>query len=65
MSVGREYLRSVVEAISVFEDAVKERESKFFGSNVSLQQDVDRARQKVLDAVVEIVTRERMAREGK
>ncbi len=60
-SVGREYVQLVQKALSEYEDAIMRREhKKLLESKVSLQQDVDSARQKVLDVVVDLVTKERM-----
>ena len=60
MSKGQEYLQQVQKALSKFEDAIVHREhKKLLESSVSVQQDVDRARQKVVDAVVQIVTKMR------
>jgi hypothetical protein len=60
-SIGREYLHSVHEALRNYEDAVIQREKfKPLESKVTRQQDVDHARQKVVDVLVEIVTAERM-----
>jgi hypothetical protein len=60
-SVGREYVQQVQKALSQYEEAIVHREhKKLLESQVSLQQDVDTARQKVLDVVVDLVTKERM-----
>lgn len=60
-SVGREYVQQVQKALSQYEQAIVRREhKKLLESKVSLQQDVDTARQKVLDVVVDLVTKERM-----
>lgn len=61
MSVGKEYLRQIHDVLAVFEEAIKNREHPgFTGSKVSLQQDVDKARQRVVDVVVELVTKDRL-----
>ena len=61
MSTGREYLQKVQHTLSEFEDSIVHREhKKILESKVSLQQDVDAARQKVIDVVVELVTAERL-----
>ena len=61
MSVGKEYLRRIHEALAAFEEAVKQRANPgVLGASVALQQDVDRARQKVVEVVVDIVTKDRM-----
>jgi hypothetical protein len=58
---GKDYLHSVNEALRNYEDAIIQREKfKPLESKVTRQQDVDSARQKVVDVVVEIVTGERM-----
>jgi hypothetical protein len=60
-SVGREYVQQVQKALSQYEEAIVRREhKKLLESKVSLRQDVDTARQKVLDVVVDLVTKERM-----
>jgi hypothetical protein len=58
---GKDYLHSVNEALRNYEDAIIQRE-KFrpLESKVARQQNVDHARQKLVDVVVEIVTGERM-----
>ncbi|MEJ2238677.1 MAG: hypothetical protein P8X82_10305 [Gemmatimonadales bacterium] len=62
-SVGREYVQQVQKALSQYEEAIVRREhKKLLESKVSLRQDVDTARQKVLDVVVDLVTKERMKR---
>jgi hypothetical protein len=61
MSQGHEYVQQVQRALSEFEDAVVRREhKKLLESSVSVQQDVDKARRKVVDAVVQIVTKVRL-----
>ena len=60
MSVGKEYLHQLHDALAVFEATVGEREKRWFGSKVALQQEVDVARQKVVEVMVQIVTQERM-----
>jgi hypothetical protein len=61
MSKGHEYLASIHERLRDFEAAVVERERfKPLESKVTRQQHVDQARQKVVDAIVNIVTNERM-----
>ena len=60
MSVGKEHLQKLHEAMAQFEAAIKQREHRGFLSNkVSLQQDVDTARQRVVDVVVQIAVAER------
>ena len=61
MSVGKEYLRRIHEALAEFEEAIKRRENPgVLGASVASKQDVDRARQNVVDVVVDIVTKDRM-----
>jgi hypothetical protein len=61
MGKGHEYLAQIHEALREFEGAVVDREKfKPLESRVTRQQDVDHARQRLIDAVVEIVTGERM-----
>jgi hypothetical protein len=61
MSVGKEYLRRIHEALAEFEAAIKEHANPgVLGTSVASQQSVDRARQKVVDVVVDIVTADRM-----
>jgi hypothetical protein len=63
MSVGKEYLKQIHEALAAFEDAIKKRENRGMLEGVtSLQQDVDNARERVVEAVVAIVTKDRLAR---
>ena len=65
MSKGLASQQRVVEALEAFERAVTKRENKgVLGGKVSLQQEVDRAREQVLKVVAEIVTAERMAKEA-
>ena len=61
MSVGKEYLHQLHEALAGFEGSIKQREHPgWFRSTVPLQQEVDHARQRVVDTVVKIVTEERL-----
>ena len=61
MTKGHEYLSRIHAPLREFEQAVVEREKfKLMESKVTRQQEVDHARQKVIDAVVKIVTEERM-----
>ena len=61
MSVGKEYLRRIHEALAAFEEAIKRRENPgVLGTSVASKQEVDRARQNVVDVVVDIVTKDRM-----
>ena len=61
MSVGKEYLRRIHEALAEFEQAVREHANPgVLGASVAAEQNVDRARQNVVDVVVDIVTKDRM-----
>jgi hypothetical protein len=61
MSVGKEHLHQLHQALAGFEEAIKQREHPgMLGAKVSLQQDVDKARQKVVDAVLDIIAKERL-----
>jgi len=65
MTQGHEYLTQIHEPLREFEEAVVQREKfKPFESKLARQQDVDHKRQKVVDAVVKIVTAERMKKRG-
>ena len=56
MGKGHEFLHLIQEALTEFENAVRRREhKKLLDSSVSLQQDVDNARQHVVDTVVQVV----------
>lgn len=54
MSRGKEFLHRVHEVLGEFEDAVR-RERGLFGSTVARRQDVDNARQKVIETIVQVV----------
>ncbi|MGD2135876.1 MAG: hypothetical protein PVF27_06935 [Gemmatimonadales bacterium] len=61
MGKGHEYLASIHQRIREFEQKVVERERwKPLESKVTRQQEVDHARQRLVDAIVNIVTNERM-----
>jgi len=61
MSQGREWVQQLQRALSEYEDAIMHREhKKLMETKVSVQQDADKAREKVVDTVVDIVTRVRM-----
>ena len=65
MSVGKEYLRQIHEALAAFEESIKEREHpEMLAHKVSLQQEVDKARQKLIEVVVEIITKDRLRAPG-
>ncbi len=63
MSKGQEFLHRLHEALGAFEKAVVQREHKkpFIDSKVTLQQDVDKARQRVVDEVVALMKEAREA----
>ncbi len=63
MSKGHELLHSLHDSLAAFEEAVVHREHKkpFIDSKVSLQQEVDGARQRVVDQVLELVKEAREA----
>lgn len=62
MGKGLEYQQRIQEALQAFEDAVARRENKnLLESKVPLQQEVDRARAKVLEVVAKVVAEERLA----
>jgi len=64
MTKGHEYLSQIHSPLRDFEEAVVQREKfKLMESKVTRQQDVDHYRQKVIDAVVKIVTAERMKKQ--
>lgn len=64
MGKGQEYVKRVQEALDGFEKAVARRENKgVMESKVSLQQEVDRARERVLEVVAKIVAEERLRAE--
>lgn len=65
MSVGKEYLRQLHEALAEFEEAIKARENRvMFSGKVTAQQDVDTARERVVQVVVDIVTADRLKPES-
>jgi hypothetical protein len=60
VSVGKEHLQKLHEALATFETAVREREHPgLLRNKVALQQDVDNARQHVVEVVVQITVAER------
>jgi hypothetical protein len=60
-SIGKEYLSRIHERLRNFEQAVIEREKfKPFESKVTRQQEVDTARDKLIEIIVDIVTKERL-----
>lgn len=65
MSKGMESQRRIQEALAQFEAAVVRRENKkMLESGVPLQQEVDRAREQLLNVVAQVVTEQRLAKEG-
>ena len=63
MGKGMEYQQRIQEALGAFETAIVRRENKqLLESKVPLQQDVDRARSKVLEVVAKVVTEERLSK---
>jgi len=59
MSSGLEHQQQIHEALKEFEAAIVKREKKFFGNKVSLQQDVDAIRDRLLRIIVDIAVTER------
>jgi hypothetical protein len=59
MSSGLEHQRQIHEALKEFEAAIVKRERRFFGNKVSLQQEVDNKRDKLLKIIVDIALTER------
>ena len=55
MSRGKEMMKKVQDALRSFEEAIVAREARRIGSKVALQQDVDNARETVVDVVVALV----------
>lgn len=63
MGLGHDYLSRIHEALRDFETAVCDREKfKPLESKVTRRQDVDHARQKLIETIVDIVTKERLAK---
>jgi hypothetical protein len=64
MGKGKEYQQQINEALDAFETAIVRREQRsLLESKVPLQQEVDRARAKVLEVVAKVVAQERLERE--
>ncbi len=60
MGKGHEYLQRLHQGLNDFEQAVVEREGKgLLDSKIPLQQDVDRARKRLVEEIVKIVTEAR------
>ncbi len=61
MGEGHDSLHLLQEALGHFEEAIVEREKhKFLDSKVARRQNVDHAREKVVEVVVKLVTDEKM-----
>lgn len=65
MSKGQEYVKRVQDALANFEQAVVRRENKkpLVESKVALQQEVDRARQQLMEVIAKVVAEERLRAE--
>ena len=60
-SLGKDYLHRIQASLSGFEEAIISREKwRPLESKVMRQQDVDGARSKVVNVIVDLVTEERM-----
>ena len=59
MSSGLEHQKQIHEALKEFEAAIVRREKRFFGNKVSLQQDVDAVRDRLLKIIVDVAVTER------
>jgi hypothetical protein len=60
-SIGKEYLKQLHAALAEFEEAVKQRENPgMLADRTQLHQNVDKAREQVVKAVVDIVTKDRL-----
>ncbi len=55
MSRGKEMMKKLQDALGAFEDAIVAREARRIGSKVVLQQEVDNAREAVVNVVVTLV----------
>jgi hypothetical protein len=65
MGKGKEYQQQINEALDAFETAIVRREQRsLLESKVPLQQEVDRARAKVLEVVAKVVAAERLEKES-
>lgn len=63
MGKGQEYQQRIQEALEAFEQAIVRRENKnMLESKVPLQQDVDRARARLLEVVAKVVAEDRLAK---
>ncbi len=64
MGKGHDYQRQIYESLSQFEDTIVHREhKKMLESKIPLQQEVDRARQHVVELLVKMVTETRVEAE--
>ena len=54
MGMGQEFLGPIRDAMREFEEAVRKDQKLSFESKTVRQQDVDRARENVMDAVMEM-----------
>jgi hypothetical protein len=65
MGKGHEDLHTLHEALALFEAAIKKREHRGpLTSKVTTQQEADKARQQVVEVVVQMVTNARLGRES-
>ncbi|OGU00897.1 MAG: hypothetical protein A2W29_00655 [Gemmatimonadetes bacterium RBG_16_66_8] len=66
MGKGQEYLKRVGAALEVYERAVVRREhaKPLIDSKVSLQQEVDRARDDLMNVIAKVVAEERLRGKG-
>ncbi len=55
MSRGKEMMKKLQDALGAFEEAIVAREARHIGSKVVLQQEVDNAREAVVNVVVALV----------
>jgi hypothetical protein len=58
MSRGKEMMKKLQDALGEFEAAIVVREARRIGSKVALQQEVDKAREDVVNVVVALVRSE-------
>ena len=55
MSHGKAMMKKLQDALGQFEEAIVAREARHIGSKVALQQEVDNARETVVNVVVTLV----------
>ena len=55
MSRGKEMMKKLQDSLAKFEGAIVARESRHIGGKVVLQQEVDKAREAVVNVVVTLV----------